>query len=184
MERRMNEGLQQKANEVRESLRALAERLRQGDDADLVVWVLQDKLACAHRPLRYHPEFGGSGLDLPPEATQAVQSWVNRIVAAGFRSVICLMHPKEVAHYGELSLDAPDLLAFYRKNVLQVSHRPWEDPKHRPPGEQTSFEEELAHIRGQCLEDFDRLPKPILLHCSAGIDRSSPVAAYLWMYSH
>jgi hypothetical protein len=25
------------------------------------------------------------------------------------------------------------------------------------------------------------LPKPVLLQCSAGIDRSAPVAAYIWL---
>jgi protein tyrosine/serine phosphatase len=29
-----------------------------------------------------------------------------------------------------------------------------------------------------------RLPKPVLLHCSAGIDRSSPVAAFLSDYGN
>jgi protein tyrosine/serine phosphatase len=31
----------------------------------------------------------------------------------------------------------------------------------------------------QVRDAFQRLPKPVLLHCSAGIDRSSPVAAFL-----
>ena len=29
------------------------------------------------------------------------------------------------------------------------------------------------------LKAFDVLPKPVLLHCSAGMDRTAPVAAYI-----
>lgn len=105
--------------------------------------------------------------------------WVKRIVDQGFRGLICLMHPKEVAHYAGLALGADDILALYQQQGLIVRHLPWDDPAHRPANERASFGDELLRIRGAALECFDRLPKPILLHCSAGIDRSSPVCAYL-----
>lgn len=180
----MRNALQDKANEIRSALRSLGIRLDHGDDSELVVWVIPRALACAHRPLRHHPEFGGSRRDLPAEATGSVVRWVDRIVGAGFRSIICLMHPKEVNHYAALCLDAPDLIAYYRSKNLQVCHKPWDDPAHRPPGERASFEDELKRVRAESLECFDRLPKPALLHCSAGIDRSSPVAAFIWSHRH
>lgn len=176
----MRDAIRKKANDIRSALQSLGSRLDQGDESELVVWVIPGALACAHRPLRHHREFGGSRLDLPPEATDAVVRWVDKIVGAGFKSIICLMHPKEVAHYSALSLDATDLIAYYRIRGLEICHKPWDDPAHRPPGMRAAFEEELKRIQAESLECFDQLPKPVLLHCSAGIDRSSPVAAFIW----
>lgn len=145
----------------------------------LFIWVMKDQLACAHRPLRHHPKFGGRGRRLPPEAASEVIRWVDRIVAAGLRGLICLMHPKEIAHYSDLDLGALDIIDLYRLKGLKVCHLPWADPAHRSNHERTSFEVELHRIRAEALQCFDRLPKPVLLHCSAGIDRSSPVCAYI-----
>jgi len=168
-----------KANQLRNELRTLAQNLLVGDDSQLVVWVIPDALACAHQPLRHHPVFGGSGRTLPPEAAPDVIRWVERIVGEGFRGLICLMHPKEVAHYRSLDLGASDIIELYRAKGLQVCHLPWDDPAHRPSHERASFEAELLRIRNEALECFDKLPKPVLLHCSAGIDRSAPVCAYI-----
>jgi len=170
----------QKANKLREALDDLGKRLDTGDDRELLVWVIPEKLACAHRPLRHHPQFGGSGKDLPPEASLEVRKWVDRMKAAGIRSIISLMHPKELRHYAPLELGAEDLIDFYRKSGFEVRHIPWEDPAHRPASGRFSFQEELIRVREEALRAFDQLPKPVLLHCSAGIDRSPPVAAYIW----
>jgi hypothetical protein len=168
-----------KANELRAELRALGSRLRAGDDRQLLVWVIPGELACAHRPLRHHPVFGVSGRPLPSEAASDVVRWVDRIVNDGVRGLICLMHPKEVAHYAGLELGAPDIIGLYRAKGLQVCHIPWDDPAHRSVRERVSFPGELQRIRVEALRCFDSLPKPVLLHCSAGIDRSSPVCAYI-----
>lgn len=171
----------QKANELRAALAALGKRLNTGDDRELLVWVIPEKLACAHRPLRHHPQFGGSGKDLPPHASPEVRKWIDRMRTAGIRSIIVLMHPKELRHYAGLDLGAQDLIDLYRKSGFQVRHIPWEDPAHRPASAGYSFQRELTRIRAEALQAFDELPKPVLLHCSAGIDRSSPVAAYIWV---
>lgn len=171
---------EQKAKELRDALAALGKRLSTGDDQGLLVWVIPEKLACAHRPLRHHPQFGGSGKDLPPEASSDVRKWVDRMKMAGIQSIIALMHPKELRHYARLDLRAQDLIDFYRKCGFEVRHIPWEDPAHRPTSAGHSFQEEVARIRLVALHAFDDLPKPVLMHCSAGIDRSSPVAAYIW----
>lgn len=169
----------QKAKELRRSFSALGKRISAGDDSVLLIWVIPDRLACAHRPLRHHPQFGGSGKDLPPEASQKVREWVDRIKLEDIQSVISLMHQKELRHYARLDLDAKDLIDFYRKSGFEVRHIPWEDPAHRAAAGY-SFQEELDRVQVKALRAFDDLPKPILLHCSAGIDRSSPVAAYIW----
>lgn len=175
-----NDPLRIKACELRKSLGCLGKQLNQGDNSRIIVWVIPGALACAHRPLRHHPCFGGSRRDLPEAATSAVVGWVDDVMRLGFRSIICLMHPKEIAHYSALKLAASDLLAYYRSRGIQVCHRPWDDPAHRPAEEKVPFAQELERIRSECLTCFDELPKPVLLHCSAGIDRSSPVAAFIW----
>lgn len=169
-----------KADELRRALSTLGKRLQSGDQSRILLWVIPDALACAHRPLRFHPIFGASGKDLPPEAAREVLEWVRRIRAHGVKSVICLMHPKELRHYARLDLGAADLIDLYRKESLEVRHIPWDDPAHRPLSEKASFEGELVRVREEALSAFDALPKPVLLHCSAGIDRSSPVAAFIF----
>lgn len=169
-----------KANEIRAALRDLGTRLSAGNDAELLVWVIPKRLACAHRPLRHHPRFGGSRRDLPPEASLEVRTWVSRVGAQGIRSIICLMHPKELGHYAQLDLGARDLIDLYRKCGFGVRHIAWDDPAHRSPSAKQPFKEELSRIREEGLQAFADLCKPVLLHCSAGIDRSAPVAAYIW----
>jgi hypothetical protein len=164
---------------IRARLFALGESLQSGDDSNLVVWVLDGALACAQRPLRRHPVFGGRK-PLPPEARNAVIEWVRRIAAMGFESIICLSHEKELKYYISLDLHPDGLLGFYRSSGLKVEHLGWPDPAHA----QTSAERErrmalVDHIRVEASEAFERMPKPVLLHCSSGIDRSPPVAAFI-----
>ena len=39
----------------------------------------------------------------------------------------------------------------------------------------------LLIIRQEALASYDILPKPVVVQCSAGIDRASPVAAFIWV---
>jgi hypothetical protein len=164
---------------IKAQLRQLALKLGRGDDEELVAWLIPGVLVCAHRPLRYHHTFGGSGQQLPPEAAPEVLKWVDRVVSEGIQSIICLMHPKEIGHYAELDLGAPDILALYRQAGLLLCHLPWDDPAHRRPDGRASFQDEVLRVRSEALGCFDRLTKPVLIHCSAGQDRSAPVAAYI-----
>jgi hypothetical protein len=164
---------------IRKQLRRLGESLETGDDSSLVVWVVEEKLACAQRPLRRHPVFGGRE-PFPPEARAAVIRWVDRITAMGFASIICLSHEKELEYYTPLQLHSDGLLGLYRAVGLHVEHLPWPDPAHAvTPAER---ERRLALVDGikvAASEAFECMPKPVLLHCSSGIDRSPPVAAFI-----
>lgn len=62
-----------KANELRKALANLGKRLDDGDQSELLVWVIPASLACAHRPLRHHPKYGGSRRDLSPDAAGEVR---------------------------------------------------------------------------------------------------------------
>jgi len=171
-----------KTKELQTALATLGKRLDDGDDSEILVWVISAVLACAHRPLRHHPEFGRDrrGRNLPPKATPKVFEWLRRIKDSGIRSIICLMHSKELGHYSQLDLGAENLIEFYKTSGLEVRHVEWDDPAHRPSLDRATYARELLRIRTQALRAFDELPKPVLLHCSAGIDRSSPVAAYVF----
>jgi protein tyrosine phosphatase (PTP) superfamily phosphohydrolase (DUF442 family) len=143
------------------------------------MWVVEEKLACAQRPLRRHPVFGGRE-PFPPEATAALVRWVDHITAMGFASIICQSHEKELEYYKPLQLHSDGLLGLYRAVGLHVEHFPWPDPAHAATPVERERRMVLAdRIKVDASDAFERMPKPVLLHCSSGIDRSPPVAAFI-----
>jgi hypothetical protein len=88
------------------------------------------------------------------------------------------MHDRDIRCYQSLELHASDLLSFYEQQGLTVAHVPWEDPRHKKSTPEEKRETFLA-VRSEALIAYDILPKPVLLQCSAGIDRSAPVAAFI-----
>lgn len=155
---------------IRTELQRIRHQLREGDGSELWLWVIKGRLACAQRPLRDHPKFGGRS-PLPPDARPLVVSWVDRLVKAGFRSVISLLEVAQLDRYyvrGGINLHPDGLLGYYSSRGVEVESIPCTDY-------QKPTDDQMRHA----LEAFRRLPKPVLLHCSAGIDRTAPVAAYL-----
>lgn len=108
---------------------------------------------------------------MPPEARPEVVSWVDRVKALGIRSILCLLELDQLDGYymrGGLNIHANGLLGYYKERGFDVYHFPMTDYK-RP----------TEALMGRVLEEFDRLPKPVLIHCSAAIDRTTPVAAFI-----
>jgi hypothetical protein len=167
-----------KRTNIRDAMRRLGDRIASGDDSELLYWVIDGALACAHRPLRYHPRYAGSRVRLPAEALALVDEWAVRLGAAGIRSILSLMHDGDLACYGGLDLQADDLIGYFSSQGFAVAHHPYEDPAHKrsTPAERRAT---LLKIRPQALASFDELPKPVLIQCSAGQDRSAPVAAFI-----
>lgn len=99
----------------------------------------------------------------------------------GDSSIICLLGPAELAHYASPAseLGAAGLIALYEAKGFEVRSFPWEDPKYRVGQGGRPYDDQLREASEKCLRAFDELPKPVLLHCSSGIQRSSPVAAFI-----
>jgi hypothetical protein len=175
----MEDIVDKKTQEIKCAMASLGKRLEQGDESHLLHWVIDGQLACAHRPLRHHPLYGGSGRNLTPSATDLVRIWAEQVISEGVRSVISLMHDRDLACYTSLDLGTASLLEYYKSLGLEVAHVPWEDPHHKKstPEEKRNT---LLGVREKSLSEYDRLTKPVMVQCSAGIDRSSPVTAFIW----
>lgn len=161
---------------IRDCLEKLRIQLKKDADSEILCWVIPGILATSQRPLRDHPVYaisqGGSRPpSLPPEARPLVIKWVQRILDAGIRSVICLLESAQLKKYyinGGLNLPGGGLLEYYRLQGLEVSHIPT-----------TDYQRPSEYIMNKVLNEFDLLPYPVLLHCSAAIDRTTPMAAFI-----
>lgn len=164
------------AHAIKGGIRHFKKLNERGDYSTVMTWVIQDKLACAARPLRYHHIYHGSGKTLPAEARPELDKWIECVRSEGIVSMICLVSPKELAHYTQLLPAGVNLIDYYRSVGFEVRHVPWSDPAHGGYG---NFQTEVEEKRPVLLEAYDQLPKPVLVHCSAAIDRSPPVVAYV-----
>lgn len=160
---------------IRSELERIRKQIEGGNESELWIWAIKDRLACAQRPLRDNRRFGGgigkSPPPLPPEARRFVEDWVGRVVKAGFRSIICLLEKEQLErHYvrGGIELHPEGLLGYYRSCGLDVRNIRCTD--YRKP-----TDEQMREI----LVAFRSLPEPVLMHCSAAIDRTTPVAEFI-----
>ena len=161
---------------IKAELNRIRWQIRRGDDSEILIWLLNGDLACSQRPLRDHPIFGGRRHPLPPKAKPLVIEWVDRVQSLCVRSIISLLEDGQHEKYyirGGLDLHPQGLYGYYGSRGFEYCTIPIVDsPKSLRSNEGRILEERV-------LAAFDRMRKPVLLHCSAGIDRTSPVAAYI-----
>jgi len=117
----------------------------------MITEVIPGKLYRSARP-------GYDGGRATPVGNGQIQMWLEAAQSAGVASIICLLSDEHLRLYPDGSL-----VDIYRTAGFEVRHVPVTDQK-RPP----LRSQELEHV----LTAYRELPKPVLVHCSAGIDRT------------
>ena len=139
----------------------------------MLTWVEPGVVAYAARPLRWTKPGRLSAGD-----HAAVVNWIEEVRREGIASVICLLDDEHLVLYEDL--DGEGLLGMYRRHGLQVAHFPMPDSASAATAsEGHERKRRLEQLLPNVAETYARLPRAVLVHCSAGADRSPPVAMYL-----
>jgi hypothetical protein len=120
-----------------------------------VQWVIKGKLACGERP--------GSGLPIVP--TKVVDQWLAHLIHLRIKSLIVMLTEDEMAsYYPHLG---QSLIDYYRGAGFEV----------RTVANQDCDGVVNSRVmRSRVRAAFDALPKPVLVHCNAGLERSKKLA--------
>jgi len=117
-------------------------------------WVIEGQLARGTRP-------GYTGERAAQVPQDVVDAWLSQARELGVRSIICLLAEDQLSLYDSLPTD---LISYYREKGFAVAHIPARDHQ-RPPLTK-------SHVDA-IWQAYQRLPTPVLVHCSAGIDRTA-----------
>jgi len=122
-------------------------------------WVIEGQLARGTRP-GYSPS--------RDQVSRAdVDKWVEEVTAQGIRSIICLLGEDQLDLYASLPVG---LASYYRDFGLNVEHIAVRDYQSPPLSDA-----DLARVWNA----YTVLSKPVLVHCSAGIDRTGAAIEHI-----
>lgn len=107
------------------------------------------------------------GYGLTDVGGDQVAKWIEDAQACGVRTILCLLNEEQLAYYGRVP---GGLLGAYRHAGFAVVHRAVEDHL-RPPMPPVLLD--------RIASDFLTSRLPMLVHCSAGIDRTGAVVRHL-----
>ena len=125
---------------------------------DKIEWVKAGVLARGSRPGWWDER----------EIALVVREYVARVRAMGINSIVCLLSQGELVRY--YAAHGVNLFAAYREAGLQLAHVPVTDHEKPPLAAGDLFKLRIV------LSD---LPRPWLIHCSAGIDRTGCAVKHL-----
>ena len=111
---------------IQAKISSIRSRSQVGNDGEILVWLLDGRLACSTRPLRDHPDYGGRN-PLPPKARPLVEAWVERVKSLGIRSIVSLLEEAQHQKYyirGGLDLHPNGLFGYYRSQGFEFRHIP------------------------------------------------------------
>jgi hypothetical protein len=152
--------------------------------ANPLLWIVENGLACAARPLRYHPKFGGREVRLlPSEAAPALSAWLASIKEQGVGTIVCLATLGEMKRYSLVVSPHSDLLSLYKFSGFIVHTHPVEDPAHAEPSARKGILEQLEALKPSVLSEYCGRTGAMLIHCSGGMDRTAPIAAFVASHS-
>jgi hypothetical protein len=151
--------------------------------ANPLFWVVEKSLACAPRPLRYDEKFGKRIPLIPVEAASALSDWLESVKELGVGTIVCLATAGEIKRYSLAVSPHPDLLSLYKSSGLVVHSHPVEDPAHVAASEKTGILDQLEALKPTILSEYYGRTGAMLIHCSGGMDRTAPIAAYVATHS-
>jgi hypothetical protein len=132
----------------------------------MVEWVIRDQLARSSMPGYAH---GRGFID-----QAIVDAWLMELRLWKIKSIICLLADEHLELYRDLSFYG-GLVGYYRSQDFEVAHIPVLDYQNPPLSE-----EDIRRVG----DAYERLPKPVLVHCAAGIDRTGQSIRFLLKRFH